>query len=1241
MSCCVHCEIFEYKYKGRVLKYEKVDEYNVEVARQDKLGNVDKIYIPNEIDVNDTTYFVIGVGDNAFSGNKYIKELRFDEANDIQYIGEGAFAGCENLMTIELPSTITEIKPYTFAWCGLKYIEIHNFIKKIGERAFTNCKKLSKIEMSDNVEEIGNYAFAWCTELTSFTIPEKTKKLGYEILQANKNLDTLYYNAVNCEVSGAYYDDRVERTIGAFEGNKGLSEVVFGYRVELIPEYLLYNCTLVDSLYFPKSIKKVARFALHNTEWFYGANSKFVYVNNILYHYNGNDKEISAEQFRDGVMSIADYCFYGKDIEKIELPQTIQYIGGSTFENCKNIKSIVLPYELEEIGDYAFKNCKSLQYVRFNNLLSHIGKYGFSGCDNLEEINLSSSLKNIGEGAFYDCTGLISANISEQTTIIPAGCFSNCQNLEKVNIHNKITEIGEYAFAGCARLDSVNIPWECEIIGSRAFSNCRDLSKLTINARSVRIDPLAFYKCENITELNLTGANRIGYKSFAKCNQLKNIILGYELKTISDRAFEYCDSLSSLYVPHNVTKIGKFAFSKCKNLISIEIDNANIEIDNNAFCYCDGLIDVKLGEKIERIGKFAFSGCRNLETISILNPIEKIESGCFYNCSKLKSVNLSEGISEIKDNAFAKCSKLTSIALPNSIVSIGEKAFYGCDTLTNIILPQRINDIGDMAFWGCNELKSIVIPVYLKKIGENAFGNCYNLRNIRFNAENCKAGHKVFTYTTDRTTLHIDKTVQTIDDYIFEGMNLEGIYIPNNVIKIGVSAFANSTPLRDIVIKSSGDIEIDNSAFDNTLWESNQTDEIVYLDNIAFKYIGKKMPTTIKLKDGTTDIAANFMAGNHSLKSLHLPSTLKSIGAYAFENCYSLEEVELPNSLLNIHQGAFAGCRNLKKLKLPAYISEIGNSAFENCINIDSLYIDNSYCTIGVAAFRNCNKLTYAYLGNNILDIGDMAFAFCKNLESINSRKEIILPPTLKTINCATFYSCEKLNGKITLPDDVTKIRDNAFYGCKKIHSIVLSGKLDSISSSAFNGAHNFTRYFNKQNETFSVSNGILYSKSRLTLYHCPEGYRGTCVVHKDAVKIEEKAFDNCTQIERIILNNIVKIDDNAFNGCTNLRKVTIGKETQVIGYNIFDGCQSLQSIEVKKGNLYYKSVDGVLYSSDMRKLIYCPKAKKGVFKIPKSVEYIEDYAFYDCVQLEKVVLHKNIKHIGIEAFTGCKTEKK
>lgn len=1234
----VFAETIEYKSNGCNLIYNKIDEYNVEVGKQKNNLNYEKIYIPSEINVNDTMYYVIGITENAFSGNKHIKKVLFDAANDIQYIGDGAFSGCENLTDIELPSTISEIKPYTFAWCGLKYIEIHNFITKIGERAFTNCKKLSKIEMSENVEEIGNYAFAWCTSLTAFTIPEKTQKLGYEILQANTNLDTLFFNAINCEISGAYYDDRIERTIGAFEGNKGLSEVIFGYRVERIPEYLLYNCHNVDSLYFPKSIKDIDRFALHNTEWYRGTKKDLVYVNNILYSYKGSATEIGDTLFKENTNRVSSYCFYNNDkLKTIKLPSSITSIGESAFEGCKELKSIILPYELEELKDRAFKDCKNLKNIQFNLFLEHIGKYCFAGCHELRKIILPTSIKKMGEGTFYNCSGLQQINIPDSLTTIVAGCFSKCPSLERVVLHKNITKVEEYAFAGCTRLDSIEIPWKCEVIGSRAFSHCEELNYININAKSIRIDPLAFYKCENLYYIDLIGAHRIGRKAFADCTNLQNITLGKDLSYISDYAFENCKSLYSIKIPQNVTYIGKYAFSRCQELGILEIDNAKTNIGAHAFDGCISMYEANLGYNITEIGIYAFNRCKSLEKIEIKHPLEEISTKCFAQCNSLTTIELPQGLKKIGAKAFYGCNNLTEIILPNTINDIEEQAFSYCSNIENINLPNEITHIGQKAFWQCENLQAIQIPETLEILGEDAFGNCNNLTQIIFNAEKCKTNKPAFGHTTKTKNLKIGNNVQIIDNRIFEGINIDKIEIPQNVSEIRAKAFANST-LNDVKLLSSN-IEIDNTAFDNTNWLKKQNKEIIYIDQVAFKFTGENLPTELTIKDGTTAIAANFMKGNINLKKINLPSSLEVIGSAAFENCTNLSSITLPPYITNINKYAFANCHELKYINLSSYLISIGDFAFENCTNIDSITINQAYCSIGIGAFRNCNKMTKATIGDKITSIGNMAFAYCTNLKGINADKKIILPSELEIINNATFYNCEKLSGKIVIPRNVTTIKDQAFEGCRGIHSVEISTKLDTISTSAFDRTHNFTRFFSSSSDHYTIHQGLLYSKNISVLYHCPKGYKGTCVVHRDTRVINNKAFNNCSNIQNIISNGIEEIKDFAFNGCTKLKRVTLGENFRNFNYQIFQGCQSLMSIDIKKDNRHYKSIDGILYTADMKTLVYCPQGKNGIVKIPKSVRYIADYAFYNCNQIEKVIIHKNIKTIGKEAFTGCNTQ--
>ena len=1238
-------DMVEYKYGGSTLIYRTLDFINAEVASVKEEGKNGKIYIPSEIQRNDTTYYVIGVGDNAFSGNAYIKEVDFEDNIDLQYIGEGAFAGCSSLKDIELPSSITEIAPYTFAMCGLEYIEVHDLIKKIGERAFTNCTLLKEVYMGESVEEIGDYAFGGCNGLTSFTIPEKVKRLGYEILQANANLDTLYYNAIDCKTSGAFYDARIERTVGGFEYNKGLTEVIFGDDVKSLPEYLLYNCRSVDSLEFPQSLSNIERYALHNTGWYEYSAGNMLYVNKIAYHYKGDKCDIKEEDFRKGTEGISPYCFYGNDsLRSIKIPTSILWIGSGAFGNCDRLKEIAFPYDLEWIGSEAFRGCDRLERVRFNTLIDSIGKYAFAECKNLREAMLPYSVEVMGEGVFYGCESLERNAIPDKMEYVAAGSFSKCKNLRYVKIHNRVRRIEEYAFAGCTLLDSVRIPSRCHSIGSKAFTHCEELYDLDIQSKSVYIAPLAFYKCKSLPYVDISGAFTIGYRAFAECESLRKAQFGGKLKEIGARAFENCVSMNSVTIPESVMKIGTRAFARCNNLYLLEIKNAPVEIGSHAFVSCKGLIKADLGNNLAEIGAYAFSYCSDLREIKIPQSIETMGDGIFVNCTSLEKVTLPDNFKEISLKCFAGCENLKTVNMPKELEKIGKLAFAECESLEKAEMPKELKEIEEYAFKNCKKLSVIEIPLGVKKIGAEAFVGCKELKEVKYNAEKCKGtrGNKrVFDFAYNETKLTIGNLVQEIDNNLFRGMHLNTIEIPQNVSRVGKKAFADSKTLSDVKLLSTGEINIDNSAFDNTPWSNRQRDEIVYVNSVAFKYLGTDKPQHIKIKEGTTAIASNFMSDNDELISVELPNSLNIINNSAFENCSKLSEIKFPNNLSAINDRAFANCKRLRAVVLSGNITTIGESAFEGCSAIDSVVIDKAYVKIGNSAFKGCHKMQYAKLGDNVESIGGQAFAYCTGLRGINSYNKVELPRNVSVIDMATFASCVNLSGKVVLPRNVKTIRAQAFEKCRNIHSIEISAKLDSVDGSAFDGMTQFSHYFGEGNNRFGVHNGLLYSADKQVLYHCPDGLEGTCIVYRETKMVASEAFLNCTKVRHIVMNGVTKISEHAFKGCTELRKLNLGDKFEDIAPQAFEGCQNLTLIAVDKRNKNFKTVDGVLYSADMKTLICCPRAKSGVFKIPRSVRYIADYAFNNCVSLEKVIVHKDIISIGKEAFTGCKTSEK
>lgn len=105
-------------------------------------ADIDTIYIPSKVKINEKIYTVTTIGDNAFS-----------------------YTGGSNLRCVKLPPTITEIGESAFSWVYIDKIEIPSSVVEIGKEAFSYCKILKNVKISENVKSIGEKAFWSCSKL--------------------------------------------------------------------------------------------------------------------------------------------------------------------------------------------------------------------------------------------------------------------------------------------------------------------------------------------------------------------------------------------------------------------------------------------------------------------------------------------------------------------------------------------------------------------------------------------------------------------------------------------------------------------------------------------------------------------------------------------------------------------------------------------------------------------------------------------------------------------------------------------------------------------------------------------------------------------------------------------------------------------------------------------------------------------------------------------------------------------
>ena len=143
--------------------------------------------------------------------------------------------------------------------------------------------------------------------------------------------------------------------------------------------------------------------------------------------------------------------------------------------------------------------------------------------------------------------------------------------------------------------------------------------------------------------------------------------------------------------------------------------------------------------------------------------------------------------------------------------------------------------------------------------------------------------------------------------------------------------------------------------------------------------------------------------------------------------------------------------------------------------------------------------------------------------------------------------------------------------------------------------------------------------------------------IPSSVTSIGNYAFQNCSSLISVTIpSGVTSIGDYAFENCSSLISVTIPNSVTSIGHLAFRGCSSLTDINVDPNNKYWCSVDGVLFSKDMKTLVAYPRGRAGAYKCPDGVTFIGDDAFVGCSSLTSVTIPNSVTSIGKYAFWYC-----
>ncbi|MGN1218234.1 MAG: leucine-rich repeat protein, partial [Phocaeicola sp.] len=350
---------------------------------------------------------------------------------------------------------------------------------------------------------------------------------------------------------------------------------------------------------------------------------------------------------------------------------------------------------------------------------------------------------------------------------------------------------------------------------------------------------------------------------------------------------------------------------------------------------------------------------------------------------------------------------------------------------------------------------------------------------------------------------------------------------------------------------------------------------------------------------------------------------------------------------------------NLVGYEFPDHIVEICPYAFAYNTTITS--IDLEYVRlIGNHAFYEASGLVYVNFGEP--DQRDEAFE-----EAIQGQRKYS-----QYIRSSAFVGCTALQSANIGSPMIVGIEELAFADCPLLKTVTLGKNIQLLGLRAFGTTGKVTsgleRFIVDENNThFKSIDGVLYrynSDNMLTLVTYPaltpviengeikykdgEAVRREEFSVPDGVSaIESYAFETAQKLYSLTIDtaNDITIGDYSLAN-SSLRNVTLGANVVSIGlkrgegeYTVFSGCSYLTSIDVKPGNRYYCSKNGVLLNLDRSVLIKYPVAKAGtVYTIPDTVSAISSMAFKANKSLACVVIKSVVSVIGLEAFYDCST---
>ena len=225
-------------------EYQFTEDRTAVIVRHLSNSGERELFIPSSVQ----GYPIVGIGTEncrTFDNIEVLENVSLSEG--LKWIGPNVFWGCNRLMTINIPNTVTSIGSYAFIECkALETITLPNSLTSIGIMAFSGSG-LKSITIPEGVTSIDRCTFFDCKSLENVSISFGVKEIGEQVF-------------CNCSIKELVIPGSVEVIGDSAFYNCSIKELVIPGSVEVIRDSAFYNCPLV-SLTISDGVKRIESYA--------------------------------------------------------------------------------------------------------------------------------------------------------------------------------------------------------------------------------------------------------------------------------------------------------------------------------------------------------------------------------------------------------------------------------------------------------------------------------------------------------------------------------------------------------------------------------------------------------------------------------------------------------------------------------------------------------------------------------------------------------------------------------------------------------------------------------------------------------------------------------------------------------------------------------------------------------------------------------------------------------------------